>query len=53
LLTKAPDPKTVRYTFYGSTPEEKLATRASWNKWDVINTIIILAAVAAFYIYFW
>jgi solute:Na+ symporter, SSS family len=31
LMTKAPDPKTVKYTWYGATPEEKAATRASWN----------------------
>jgi SSS family solute:Na+ symporter len=53
LLTRAPDPKTVRYTFYGSTPEEKAATRASWNGWDIFHTVLIIALVVAFYIYFW
>jgi SSS family solute:Na+ symporter len=53
LLTKAPDLKTIKYTYYGATPEEKAATRASWNKWDVVHTIIILAIVVAFYLYFW
>ena len=38
LLTKAPDPKTVKYTWYGATPEEKAATRASWNGMDVVLT---------------
>lgn len=53
LLTKAPAIDKMKYTWYGSTPEEKAATRASWNYWDVIHTVIILAAVAVFYIYFW
>jgi solute:Na+ symporter, SSS family len=53
LITKAPDAKTVKYTWYGATPEEKAATRASWNGWDVINSVIVIAAVILFYIIFW
>jgi SSS family solute:Na+ symporter len=53
LLTTRPAAQKMKYTWYGATPEEKAATRASWNAWDVIHTIIILAAVVAFYIYFW
>jgi len=49
LLTKAPAPEKVRFTAYGATPEEKAATRASWNKLDVIHTVIILGIVAVFY----
>jgi len=52
-LTKAPDPKTVRFTFYGATPEEKAATRASWNAMDVVLSLGVVAAVAAFYYAFW
>jgi len=52
--TKAPDIEKIRGLVYGSaTPEEKAATRASWNKWDVIHSCIILCITAAFYIYFW
>lgn len=40
-------------TFGSSTPEQKAATRASWNKWDVIHSIIIISITVAFYIYFW
>lgn len=40
-------------TFGSSTPEQKAATRASWNAWDVIHSIIIIAITVAFYIYFW
>ncbi len=53
LMTKAPDPKTVKYTWYGATPEEKKATHESWNKWDVIHTVVVASCVVAFYICFW
>ncbi|MCM1020597.1 MAG: sodium:solute symporter [Muribaculum sp.] len=54
LCTKAPDPEKIKGLVMGtSTPEQRLATRQSWNAWDVIHTIIILAITAAFYIYFW
>ena len=53
LLTKAPAPEKVKFTAYGATAEEKAATRASWNKWDVIHTVIILGIVALFYSIFW
>ena len=53
LLTKAPDPKTVKYTWYGATPEEKAATKASWNTLDVVLTLVVVACVVWFYISFW
>jgi SSS family solute:Na+ symporter len=53
LVTKAPEKEKERYTAYGRTPEEKAASRASWTKWDVVHTAIILAVVVAFYMYFW
>jgi SSS family solute:Na+ symporter len=52
LMTKAPDPKTVKYTFYGATPEEKAATRASWNAMDVVLSLIVVAFCVLFYIRF-
>ena len=33
--------------------EQKAETRASWNGWDVFNTLVILGITIAFYIYFW
>ena len=30
---------------YAATAEDKAITRASWNKWDVIHTVIILAII--------
>jgi len=54
LCTKAPDPAKIQGLVMGTaTAEQKAATRASWNAWDIINSVIILGLTAAFYIYFW
>ena len=53
LMTKAPDPKTIKYTWYGATPEEKAATRASWSAMDVVLSLIVVGCVVLFYIKFW
>ena len=53
LMTRAPDPKTIKYTWYGATPEEKAATRDSWNAMDVVLSLIVVAAIVTFYIKFW
>ena len=54
LITEAPDQQKIQGLVFGtSTPEQRAATRASWNHWDVIHTVIILTFTVAFYIYFW
>ena len=54
LATKAPEPAKIQGLVFGtSTPEQIASTRASWNKWDVVHTVIILGITAAFYWYFW
>lgn len=54
MFTKAPDPAKIQGLVFGtSTPEQRAATRASWNAWDVINSTIIIGITVAFYIYFW
>ena len=54
LVTEAPDENKIQGLVFGtSTPEQIAATRASWNHWDVIHTVIILGITVAFYIYFW
>ena len=53
LLTKAPSTDQLRYTYAAATPEEKKATRESWNIWDVVLTLIVVAVIVVFYIYFW
>lgn len=54
MFTEKPDPEKIKGLVFGtSTPEQRLATRQSWNHWDVIHSIIILGITAAFYWYFW
>jgi SSS family solute:Na+ symporter len=40
-------------TFGSISKEQKALSRASWDKWDVMHTAIILAITVAFYLYFW
>jgi SSS family solute:Na+ symporter len=53
LVTKAPDPGVMKFTWYGATPQEKAATRASWTWRDVALSVVVLAAVVIFYLTFW
>ncbi len=54
LFTPKPAPQQVAGLTYGSaTPEELAETRNSWNRWDVIHTVIIVSIIVIFYIYFW
>lgn len=54
IFTEKPTAQQIQGLCFGtSTPEQKKASRASWNKWDVLNTCIILGITVAFYIYFW
>ena len=53
LMTKAPDPKTVKFTWYGATAEEKAATKASRGTLDIVLSLIVVACVVLFYIKFW
>ncbi len=54
LLTEAPSPEKIQGLVIGTeTKEQRAASRASWNHWDVIHSVIILGITVAFYIYFW
>ncbi|MDL2244546.1 sodium:solute symporter [Parabacteroides sp. OttesenSCG-928-J18] len=54
LFTKAPSAEKIQGLVFGTaTAAQKAETRASWNKWDVIHSCIILGITAAFYFYFW
>lgn len=54
IFTKKPSREQVEGLVFGhSTPEQIAETRASWNKWDVIHSLIVVGAIVAFYIYFW
>jgi SSS family solute:Na+ symporter len=51
-----PDPtrKMIEGLTYGSaTPAQLAETRASWNHWDVIHSLVVVGVVVAFYAYFW
>jgi len=52
-FTKAPTAEQQEYTIYAASEDYKKETRASWNKWDVIHSVIILGFIIAFYAYFW
>ncbi|MDR0544769.1 MAG: sodium:solute symporter [Odoribacteraceae bacterium] len=52
--TKAPDMQQISGLVFGTaTKEQRAATRASWNRWDVFHTAVILGITVLFYIYFW
>ena len=54
LFTKKPEEEQIQGLVFGTaTEEQKAVTRASWNKWDIIHSVIILGVTIAFYIYFW
>ena len=42
LATEAPTAEKIQGLVFGTaTKEQKAATRASWNHWDIIHTVII------------
>ncbi len=54
FFTEKIDPKKIEGLYFGSaSAEQRAITRASWNKWDVIHSVIIITFIIAFYIYFW
>ena len=53
LLTAKPSPEKLEgLTYATTTGGAKDEIRKSWNKWDVINTIVILSVIAAVYLFF-
>lgn len=54
FFTKAADPEKIQGLYFGSaSAEQRSITRASWNKWDLVNSCVIIAFIIAFYVYFW
>jgi SSS family solute:Na+ symporter len=53
LTPRISEERLVGLTYFSSTPEQRAITRASYDKWDIINSVIILAVVIGFYMYFW
>jgi solute:Na+ symporter, SSS family len=53
-FTEKKDPALIQGLTIGSaTPEQRRETRLSWNKWDVINSTIVITVILLFYAYFW
>ena len=53
LLTPKPDEAHIRgLTFATTVAEDKAASRASWNKWDVMLSLIVVAIIVSVFIYF-
>jgi SSS family solute:Na+ symporter len=54
FFTEKKDPLKIQGLYFGSaSAEQRALTRASWNNWDVINSVIVIGIIVAFYIYFW
>ena len=52
-LTEKPDYAKISGLTYGTrTAEDRKTSRATWNKWDVIGSVAILAIILAAYLYF-
>jgi len=52
-MTAAPSDDNIRgLTFATTTPEQKTATRASWDRRDVVASGVVLALILAAYLYF-
>jgi len=52
-LTAAPSEERIRgLTFATQTEEQRTVTRASWNKWDVAASTLVLSLILLAYLYF-
>jgi SSS family solute:Na+ symporter len=53
LLTPKPAPEQIKgLTFATTVAEDKAASRASWNAWDVILSVIVVLIIISVFIYF-
>jgi SSS family solute:Na+ symporter len=54
LFTKqASEEKLKGITYLTQSKEERQETRRSWNKWDVIASLGVVALITVFYVLFW
>jgi solute:Na+ symporter, SSS family len=54
VVTKKATPEQLAGLTYGTvTKEQDSATRASFGFWEIFHTAMVLAIIAAIYIYFW
>ena len=53
-FTKKKDPELiVGLTMGSATAAQRAETRASYNYWDIVNSVIIITIILFFYAYFW
>jgi len=52
ITPRPPDEKLNGLTYATTARKDKEKSRASWNKWDVINTVIVLLLILTAYLYF-
>ena len=53
LMTKPPSLEQIEnLTYSTATPAQRKENRESWNKWDVIATVVVLGLVLGMYLYF-
>ncbi len=53
FATKEPDAAQIENLTYASTTADgKAEIRASWNKWDVVHTVVVLLVILSIYLYF-
>ena len=53
LATPTPSEEKIRgLTFATTVAEDRAVSRASWNKWDVVLSLIVLVIIIAIFIYF-
>ncbi len=51
--TEKPDESKIRDLTFGTTTEEhRVESRRSWTKWDVVNSLIVIALILIAYTYF-
>jgi len=52
-MSEEPDYAKISGLTYGTvTSEDRAASRASWNRWDVVASASVLVAILAAYVYF-
>lgn len=52
-MSEAPDYQKITGLTYGTvSSEDRAASRASWNRWDVLSSAAVLLAILAAYLYF-
>jgi SSS family solute:Na+ symporter len=52
-MSEEPDYEKISGLTYGTvTSEDRATSRASWNRWDVVASASVLAAILAAYVYF-